>query len=381
MPLQIVAAMLLGPAGQGTQQLLSDFQRMKTLTMNSVFHLKIFLLTKVSLCAILESPSSSVTSPGDPVTLRCRVSGDSENISWYKDKNILKMEELSQRLMLLPDGSLFILSALDQDSGSYQCSVYEEEKEVFSDIARLVVGEDAHNDALETPTGLHASLTVQGSILIEWNDISEADKYIIEVSLCDDIDCNNSITIESDKSNVLLHNIDESKQYEIKVASKNQFSVSYYSSPFRLFKQKSSLEKENTPIPPVLWVVAISVVGFMTVITIFGISFILIKMKTFKNINTYGKGENSDEPKIFNPRRSWSEQEWNSKLSSIHPFRTFYGERLTNSDSHYESSSHYMIPSHSSHSSNSSNSISTHYASSYIKSDDNAKQNLLPPVD
>ena len=64
----------------------------------------------------------------EPVTLDCRASGSPNPvIEWFKDGQIVKTapEDPSSHRILLPDGSLFFLRALqnkkEQDAGTYWC--------------------------------------------------------------------------------------------------------------------------------------------------------------------------------------------------------------------------------------------------------------------
>ena len=78
-----------------------------------------FLVTGAfaSRVKITEGPSPLSVPSGSPATLHCRTSPPSE-VSWLRDG-----EEVGERdgIMALPDGSLFILAAMQEDAGVYQC--------------------------------------------------------------------------------------------------------------------------------------------------------------------------------------------------------------------------------------------------------------------
>ena len=81
-----------------------------------------FVIWTIWLCdgsrvKITEGPSPLSVPSGSPATLHCRTSPPSE-VSWLRDG-----EEVGERdgIMALPDGSLFILAAVSEDAGVYQC--------------------------------------------------------------------------------------------------------------------------------------------------------------------------------------------------------------------------------------------------------------------
>jgi len=79
----------------------------------------LFLVTcaLASRVKITEGPSPLSVPSGSPATLHCRTSPPSE-VSWLRDG-----EEVGERdgIMALNDGSLFILAAMSEDAGVYQC--------------------------------------------------------------------------------------------------------------------------------------------------------------------------------------------------------------------------------------------------------------------
>ena len=78
---------------------------------------------------ITQHPINQTVVRNEPVTLDCRANGspDAPIIEWFKDGEPVKMapEDPSSHRMLLPDGSLFFLRAMqnkkEQDGGVYWC--------------------------------------------------------------------------------------------------------------------------------------------------------------------------------------------------------------------------------------------------------------------
>lgn len=77
---------------------------------------------------ISQHPQNETVVRNEPVTLDCRASGNPEPvIEWFKDGEPVKMgpEDPMSHRMLLPDGSLFFLRAMqskkEQDGGVYWC--------------------------------------------------------------------------------------------------------------------------------------------------------------------------------------------------------------------------------------------------------------------
>ena len=82
----------------------------------------------------------------EPVTLDCRASGQPQPIiEWFKDGEPVKMapEDPASHRMLLPDGSLFFLRAMqnkkEQDGGIYWCVASNSEGVARSKNATLDV--------------------------------------------------------------------------------------------------------------------------------------------------------------------------------------------------------------------------------------------------
>ena len=81
-----------------------------------------------SIPTILQNPLNNTVIRNEPVTLDCRASGTpTPVIEWFKDGQLVKTapEDPSSHRILLPDGSLFFLRAMqnkkEQDAGTYWC--------------------------------------------------------------------------------------------------------------------------------------------------------------------------------------------------------------------------------------------------------------------
>ena len=77
---------------------------------------------------IIQHPLNQTVVRNEPVTLDCRAYGSpSPIIEWFKDGEPVKMgpQDPTSHRMLLPDGSLFFLRAMqnkkEQDGGTYWC--------------------------------------------------------------------------------------------------------------------------------------------------------------------------------------------------------------------------------------------------------------------
>ena len=105
-----------------------------------------FLATLYILCchilsitpiSVIEHPEDVTVVKGDPATLICRV--DTGDVRWFKDGVEMKIEE-DEEIFLLPDGSLFFLSASIGDTALYNCGIEADDTEVvMSDPAALIV--------------------------------------------------------------------------------------------------------------------------------------------------------------------------------------------------------------------------------------------------
>merc|ERR1711892_1425929 len=90
---------------------------------------------------IIEPPHSVGVLQGSPVTLDCRTSISADGIIWYKDGSVVGTEDVQDRFLILPDGSLFFLSTEVKDSGNYHCNVVTWNGVEESKTAKLTVTE------------------------------------------------------------------------------------------------------------------------------------------------------------------------------------------------------------------------------------------------
>ena len=81
-----------------------------------------------SIPSIIQNPLNNTVIRNEPVTLDCRAGGNPPLlIEWFKDGQLVKTapEDPSSHRILLPDGSLFFLRAMqnkkEQDAGIYWC--------------------------------------------------------------------------------------------------------------------------------------------------------------------------------------------------------------------------------------------------------------------
>ena len=92
---------------------------------------------------ITQHPASTMVARGEPVTLDCRAEGTpAPIITWFHDGQRVDPMTSGHR-MVLPDGSLFFLSARhgrrEQDGGVYECVAENAEGKVVSNEAVLTV--------------------------------------------------------------------------------------------------------------------------------------------------------------------------------------------------------------------------------------------------
>ena len=263
-----------------------------------------FLLQSVTSQVILESPSSVRVSPGSPVTLPCRTTTSWRRILWYKDGSVLDTVGYQDRFLMLPDGSLFFLSTTDTDSGSYYCAVVSEGIEYKSDTAVLTVA-DQDEDIQKIPYIEEISITVlSDSVLVEWESYPKAEGYMVQFMISDAEEATKNITVEKDVTSVKLENILPNTEYLIRVSAVNideEVSATY--EPQHLYLSKYSSVSHEDNIPPILWIVSLTVVVIITILTILAVAVIIIKIKTFKHVNTDVETEKQKHKQIFSTKR------------------------------------------------------------------------------
>ena len=92
--------------------------------------------SKLALPVITEHPTSVTVSKGSPASLHCRTSPVS-SVTWTRDS--IPISSSSPGVLVLPDGSLFLLSSRPSDSGLYRCLVGAGGRQVHSRPATLAV--------------------------------------------------------------------------------------------------------------------------------------------------------------------------------------------------------------------------------------------------
>ena len=80
-----------------------------------------------SASIILEAQEHIMVVRGSPATLHCRYSSQPYDVRWWRNGVLLDLDLEQQYRLLLPDGSLFLLTTKMEDTGRYQCEVTTEE--------------------------------------------------------------------------------------------------------------------------------------------------------------------------------------------------------------------------------------------------------------
>ena len=271
-------------------------------------------------------------------------------LQWYKDSELLDTTNSPHRLLTLPDGGLFFLSAEPRDSGHYHCVVVDtrthEEVEISYEAAVTVLSEDEYEDYLD------------GNVHPEPLDESHEE-------------FNNRETVTKIEDAIKTDGqMDDGKiVMEIEAVA--------------IEKEVVNDGVTKTDIPLVFWVICLSVVSFMTLLVIFGAAFIIFKIKNMKNVTgdiETGGGANVYE-RPSTKRHSWIETPWSFYPSSTQ-LKTFRNHSLLHTaentsntsntsscDYDYASSDYFLLS--KAPSENSSKKYifqSNHYASSNIKS-------------
>ena len=334
----------------------------------------LFLSTVLSQ-VILESPVSVQVSPGSPVTLPCRTSLP---VLWYKDGAVVDTEGYEDRFLLLHDGSLFFLSTTATDSGSYYCAVVKEGIEYKSDTAVLTVG-DYYNEDIDIHEVEEVSITVKSDgVLVQWKDSPKAGGYIIEVRLSNAEEATKNISVEKDITTVELYNLLPMNDYIIRVLAVDVHGqVSATSQPQYLNLSRHIFVSHEEPIPTILWIVSLIIVGVITIITILAVTVLVIKIKTFKQIKTDVGTEKSYQKQIFQSKR-WGliKSPWNDYGKKRVEMKSFSCNKLLKSpdtsDYVYPNCDHYFLESDTSSNYNNSytSNTSNHYACTIVNTDD-----------
>merc|ERR1712179_874176 len=173
---------------------------------------------------ILESPSPVAVLQGLPATLICRTSSPYQSVTWYKDGSVVTKED--GRCLLLPDGSLFFLNTVLEDTGNYHCAVADKTTIVRSKHARLsVVSNEEEKESLmedkndeevhslefaiphspKPPENISVELLLDGTGVVTWNKAIDSTGYLVMV-MADDQPVSN-ISLDSTVDTVQLHNL------------------------------------------------------------------------------------------------------------------------------------------------------------------------------
>ena len=244
---------------------------------------------------ILESPSPVEVLQGLPATLICRTSSPYQGVNWYKDGSLINQED--GRCLLLPDGSLFFLNTVLEDTGDYHCAVTDRATVVRSKHARLgVVTNEEVKDILEEkndddevhslefsirpiikcPENISVELLIDGTGVVSWGRRSFSTGYLVLV-VADDLPVSN-ISVDSTVDTVQLHNLSPSHHYSVQIATLYEGRVSKMSRKYSLYL-RSPLTPSSAKIPTQLWVITFLVVIMMVLIIILVMIFIVIKTR------------------------------------------------------------------------------------------------------
>lgn len=67
---------------------------------------------------------------GNSVNMKCVSKMFLATVTWYKDsKPVYEIEEMKERIQILPEGSLYIVNTDMKDSGYYLCEIINENGE------------------------------------------------------------------------------------------------------------------------------------------------------------------------------------------------------------------------------------------------------------
>jgi len=345
--------------------------------------MRIFLIVATSILqlvtsqVILESPSSVKVSPGSPVTLSCRTNTSWRRILWSKDGSVLDTEGYQDRFLMLPDGSLFFLSTTETDSGSYYCTVISEGIEYSSDTALLTVA-DHDDDDQDIHEAKDVSVTVSSdSVLVEWEYNAKAEGYILEVMTSDAKESLKNISVEKDMTAIKLENIHSNTDYFISVSAVNiEGEIFAKYQPQHLYLSEYTSGSHDDSIHPVLWIVSLTVVVVITILTILAAAVIILKIKTFNHVNTDMDAEKQWQKQVFSTKIfSQVESPWNFYGKKKIELQEYSPDRLlrdhSSSDYDYTDNKPHFLNSYSSttYSNSGSSGTSNHYACTLVSTD------------
>ena len=322
------------------------------------------MLPIVLLVTILASPIVTVEDysvvAGSPLVLPCSPSISGALVLWYKDDTVLATEGHQDRFLILPDASLFFLSTVTTDSGSYYCT--------GSSSSLTVAVQDTTQDILEIEVPRDVSVTIlSDSVLVEWADNPKAESYIVKVTMSDGKEATKNITVGRDITAVKLYNLLAVTEYSISVAVMLQGQVSAFSQAEHL--------NISEDISPILWIVSLTVVVGITILTILAVTVTVLKIRSFKHVRADIEEENPYEKPFFTSKRiSRIESPWNIYVKKTAEMKTFRPDEslreYSSSDYDYASSDHYFLQSEVSSDYDTANTgyntHSNHYASTVV---------------
>ena len=221
------------------------------------------------------------------------------------------------------------------------------------------------------------SVTVSSdSVLVEWEGTPKAEGYIVQIMISDDEESSKNITVEKDMTAVKLENIHSNTDYFISVSAVNiEGEIFAKYQPQHLYLSEYTSGSHDDSIHPVLWIVSLTVVVVITILTILAVAVIILKIKTFKHVNTDVDIEKQSHNQIFTSKRfSQVETPWNFYGKKKVEMKTFSPDRLlrdhSSSDYDYADTDHYFLNSDTSSNyfNSDCSSTSNHYACTVLNS-------------
>ena len=351
--------------------------------------------------ALLEGPSSLLVTVGSPASLTCRSSlSSSFSVTWSRNDQEL---EPSPTSMILPSGELFLLTTTSRDTGEYSCQLRDREGVFYSDKATLTVLDNeleledvtvSKEEDLEIrkamsleieqeqeqdgkvkeaisqvirqetlpspPTIILATIPSPATGLVQWEPVQGALSYTVRV-FADQWQVTN-ITVERGVDRVKLHNLATGLHYSVSIAvtlKGGDTSPFSYETPLTSTPHLATITQSSS-LPSFVWIISITVVVFLTVLTILSVSVIFTRVRSFHRVAS--PAPNPEE--LRNKRMSWMDPRWIQRDASTieSPTNTHLLMCDTTYDNTYSNSSNTSI--NYNHSSNSSNHPSNHYSNS-----------------
>jgi len=238
---------------------------------------------------------------------------------------------------------------------------------------------DYNNEDIDIHEVEEVSITVESDgVLVQWKDTPKAEGYIIEVRLINAEEATKNISVEKDITTVKLYNLLPMNDYIIRVSAVDVHGqVSATSQPQYLNLSRHIFVSHEEPIPPILWIVSLIIVGVITIITILAVTVLVIKIKTFKHVRTDVETEAPLQKQLFISKRfSILESPWTLYGQKKLEMKTFSSDQFIrnhgNSDYVYTNSDQYFLESdtssnfNNSDTSNTDSNTSNHYACAVV---------------